>query len=276
MLAYADDVRSGAINDPTFISFVYSAPVGCDPFDEATWRIANPDADDVRIADIRHLSEQAKRLPSTMPAFHAFCLNTPTATDERWLDAASWDACADTAQLTGPVFGGLDLSAGSADLTAVVCTPSAVSSAMPVPYRTSARTMTIAAGAFAKTLAAYAIARQNNILSVARDRDRDELGLPACAVVASHKPRHIQFKLNIAADDDRALKFGLDFLDPWHQPQRCLLTICECIMFIRLHERWRNTEQSAQLLGAEPATGQDLGILGRHADARPLRIIVED
>ena len=119
MLAYADDVRSGAINDPTFISFVYSAPVGCDPFDEATWRIANPDADDVRIADIRHLSEQAKRLPSTMPAFHAFCLNTPTATDERWLDAASWDACADTAQLTGPVFGGLDLSAGSADLTAV-------------------------------------------------------------------------------------------------------------------------------------------------------------
>lgn len=118
MLAYADDVRSGGINDPTFISFVYSAPVGCDPFDEAMWRIANPDADEVRMADIRALADQAKRLPSTAPSFLAFCLNTPTATDERWLDAASWDACSDTAQLTGPVFAGLDLSAGSRDLTA--------------------------------------------------------------------------------------------------------------------------------------------------------------
>lgn len=117
MLSYADDVRSGAIVDPSFISFVYLAPLGCDPFDEAMWRLANPDADDVRIADIRHLADQARRLPSTLPSFMAFCLNMPTSADERWLDAASWDACAGTAELTGPVFAGLDLSAGSRDLT---------------------------------------------------------------------------------------------------------------------------------------------------------------
>jgi phage terminase large subunit-like protein len=61
---------------------------------------------------------QAKRLPSLEAPFKAYCLNMPVAPDARWIAPADWDACAGTAEAKGPCYGGLDLSAGPADLTA--------------------------------------------------------------------------------------------------------------------------------------------------------------
>lgn len=106
-------------DDPAFHAAVFSAPLDSDPWDEKTWRLANPDATPERMADIAALAEQAKRLPSTEPAFRAYCLNQPvSALDDRWISPADFDACRATAEPSGPCYAGLDLGSGAADLTA--------------------------------------------------------------------------------------------------------------------------------------------------------------
>lgn len=119
LLSYAEDVRSGVIVDPAFASFVWSAPLDLDPFDEATWHTANPDMTETRLRDIRAQVMQVKRLPSLLPAFNAFVLNKPTAVDARFISPQDWDACSDGADASGPCFGGLDLAGGASDLAAV-------------------------------------------------------------------------------------------------------------------------------------------------------------
>lgn len=107
-------------DDPTCYAEVFSAPLTADPWDEKTWRLANPDATPERMADIAAQAEQAKRLPSTEPAFRAYCLNQPvSALDDRWISPADFDACRGEAELRGPIYAGLDLGSGSADLSAV-------------------------------------------------------------------------------------------------------------------------------------------------------------
>ena len=136
LLRYGDDVAAGAIEDPAFASFLYTAPLEHDPFEEATWVLANPDMDAARRADIANLAQQARRLPSLMPASRAFVLNQPVATDDRFISPEDWDACAGfpaaadheaneinareshSAGFPAPCFGGLDLAGGAADLCA--------------------------------------------------------------------------------------------------------------------------------------------------------------
>lgn len=119
LIKYAEQVDDGTIADPTFVSAVYSAPIEADPWAEETWRLANPDADQHRIADIRVQALRAERLPSLEPAFRAFVLNMPTAADTRFIGPADWDACGGAAEPSGRCFGGLDLASGASDLTAV-------------------------------------------------------------------------------------------------------------------------------------------------------------
>jgi phage terminase large subunit-like protein len=119
MIRYAGQVADGTIEDPTYASAIFSAPTEADPWSEDAWRAANPDADAVRIADIRVQAMQAQRLPSREPAFRAYVLNQPVVADERFIGPADWDACAGVAEPRGPCFGGLDLSSGAADLTAL-------------------------------------------------------------------------------------------------------------------------------------------------------------
>lgn len=118
MIRYAAQVADGTITDPTFTAAIYSAPLEADPWAEDTWHAANPDADAVRIEDIRVQAAQAQHLPSREPAFRAYVLNQPVVADERFIGPADWDACAGEAEARGPCFGGLDLSSGAADLTA--------------------------------------------------------------------------------------------------------------------------------------------------------------
>lgn len=119
LIKYAGDIEAGTVEDPAFRAFIHTTPVEADPWDEATWKFANPALGDFRsLDDVRVLAAQAKRIPATEASFRAYCLNQPVATDERWIHPADWDACNAEPEPEGLCWGGLDLAAGAADLTA--------------------------------------------------------------------------------------------------------------------------------------------------------------
>jgi phage terminase large subunit-like protein len=119
LLRYAGQVKAGIITDPTLSAHVWSAPADADPWDEATWHLANPGLGDITsLEDVRVQAAQAQRLPSQAAAFRAYTLNQPVEPDTRFISALDWDACADTAEARGPCYGGLDLASGAADLSA--------------------------------------------------------------------------------------------------------------------------------------------------------------
>lgn len=106
-------------DDPTFASFVFSAPLDADPWARKTWALANPGLGDFRsLEDVQVQARQAQHLPSLESAFRAYVLNQPIGADERFIAPQDWDACRHTAEARGPCYGGLDLSSGAADLTA--------------------------------------------------------------------------------------------------------------------------------------------------------------
>lgn len=119
LIGYARDIEAGAIDDPAFRAFLYTADPAADPWSEAAWRAANPALGDFRsLDDVQVQAEQARRIPSLEASFRAYILNQPVATDDRWIAPADWDACNATAEASGPCWGGLDLAAGPADLSA--------------------------------------------------------------------------------------------------------------------------------------------------------------
>lgn len=119
LLRYGADVANGTFPDPTFRSFVWSAPMDADPWAEETWRMANPALGTFRsVEDIRSQAMQAMRVPSQEAAFRAYTLNQPVSADVRFLRPDDWDACAGTAEPLGPCWCGMDLASGAGDLTA--------------------------------------------------------------------------------------------------------------------------------------------------------------
>nr|WP_298797642.1 terminase TerL endonuclease subunit [uncultured Acetobacter sp.] len=119
LLRYGASVADGTFPDRTFKSFVWSAPMGADPWAEATWRMANPALGTFRsLEDIRSQAMQAMRVPSQEAAFRSYTLNQPVAADVRFLRPDDWDACAEEADTAGPCYCGLDLASGASDLTA--------------------------------------------------------------------------------------------------------------------------------------------------------------
>lgn len=119
LIAYAKDVEAGAVTDASFRAFIYSADMEADPWSIAAWKAANPALGDFRdLDDIRVQAERARRVPALEASFRAYILNQPIAVDDRWIAPAEWDGCATEAEASGPCFGGLDLAAGPADLSA--------------------------------------------------------------------------------------------------------------------------------------------------------------
>jgi len=96
LVRYGDQIRSGDLPpDPSFSSFVLSAPIEADWTDPEVQRAVNPaiaagwlDPEDLRIA-----CDQAKAVPSREATFRLLRLNQPIAADDRWLHARDWDAC---------------------------------------------------------------------------------------------------------------------------------------------------------------------------------------
>lgn len=122
---YAEQVISGAVEDPTFYAEIYSAPMDADWTDEDVWAKCNPALGVFRsIEEMRVECERAKRIPSQESAFRQFYLNQWLQKANRWISSEEWAAngCASIAEsdLVGRGFYGfLDLSAVS-DLTAWV------------------------------------------------------------------------------------------------------------------------------------------------------------
>ncbi len=115
-----DDAETGA--DPQTKRFLWTAPPEADPFDEATWKLANPALGAfVNIAEVRAQAETARRMPSQEASFRNLILNQRIDATAQFISASVWkENGAAPAELDGAtVRGGLDLASVS-DLTALV------------------------------------------------------------------------------------------------------------------------------------------------------------
>ncbi len=124
LIDYGLRVGRGEADDPSFHLTIFTAPEDADPWDERTWRLANPALGDFRsLEDVRRLARQARDLPSKEGAFRNLILNQRVDGTAQFLTAGVWKGCGaaiDADRLTGrPCFAALDWGA-SRDLTALV------------------------------------------------------------------------------------------------------------------------------------------------------------
>jgi len=124
LVDYGLQVNQGDIKDPSFHLTLYAAPRDADPWEPATWAMANPALDDFRsYEDVERQAAQARVVPSKEMAFRNLILNQRVSAVSRFIHKAEWDRCngaVDLAALQGrECFAGLDLSAAR-DLTAFV------------------------------------------------------------------------------------------------------------------------------------------------------------
>lgn len=122
--SYTRKVAEGVVEDPAHYGVIWAADEADDPFDEATWRRANPGlGTSPTLAYLRREAAKAKATPSYYPTFLRLSLNIREKASTRWIDLRRWDRHAgmvDRAGLKGRrAWGGLDLSAVS-DLSAWV------------------------------------------------------------------------------------------------------------------------------------------------------------
>jgi len=117
---WIDDAR--ASQDPRIVCHVYEAPAGCDLLDVEAWKAANPALGTFRsLDDLREQLTQAQRMPSAENSARNLLLNQRVSTVSPFISPDVWKSCnsAPGAEMDGPVFAGLDLSART-DLTALV------------------------------------------------------------------------------------------------------------------------------------------------------------
>lgn len=124
LIDYGKRVRDGVIDDGSFKLFLYTTPPESDPWDEETWKLANPALDDfLALSELRRLASQARRMPAKEPAFRNLHLNQRVSAERHFMTSAEWmanGAKPDLASLAGRTcYAGLDLSAVR-DLTALV------------------------------------------------------------------------------------------------------------------------------------------------------------
>jgi phage terminase large subunit-like protein len=122
--SYTRKVADRTVEDPAHYGVIWAAEESDDPFDEATWRKANPGlGTSPTLAYLRREANKAKATPNYFPTFLRLSLNVREKASTRWLDVRKWDQVAglvEEAALKGRrAWGGLDLSAVS-DLSAWV------------------------------------------------------------------------------------------------------------------------------------------------------------
>lgn len=119
---YAEAVRDGNIEDPTFLPTIYAADIADDWTDPAIWKKANPNLGvSIVERDLAAECEKAKLSPAYENTFKRLHLDLWTEQAKRWLPMDAWDECGGKLPcLIGePCWGGLDMSA-TQDLTAFV------------------------------------------------------------------------------------------------------------------------------------------------------------
>ncbi|MEU1919349.1 terminase TerL endonuclease subunit [Streptomyces albogriseolus] len=122
--SYTRKVAENVVQDPAHYGVIWAADEADDPFDEKTWRRANPGLGvSPTLAYLRREANKAQATPSYFPTFLRLSLNVREKASTRWIDVRTWDRVAgmvDEQALKGRrAWGGLDLSAVS-DLSAWV------------------------------------------------------------------------------------------------------------------------------------------------------------
>ena len=91
-------VEGEAVEDETYWGIIYTIDPGDDPFDEATWRKANPlYGISVDPADLQRMAAIAKVQAAALNEFLTKRLNVWVNADSAWMNMLQWDACADPA-----------------------------------------------------------------------------------------------------------------------------------------------------------------------------------
>jgi len=118
---YAEKVRDGKIDDPTFLPMLYGSAESDDWESEKVWKSANPNYG-VSLAP-EYMAAQAKEAaanPSYQNTFRRLHLNQWTSQKTRWLDMSAWNGAPEQPvefEQSSPVVGGIDLST-TTDLSA--------------------------------------------------------------------------------------------------------------------------------------------------------------
>ena len=113
-----DDAQGG--HDPETKLFLYTAPEDADPFCEATIRLANPAFGDFQNAkETLAMAEDARRMPAREAEFRNLILNQRVEAYSPFVTKSVWSQSGDAPEMSGMVYGGLDLSEVN-DLTALV------------------------------------------------------------------------------------------------------------------------------------------------------------
>jgi len=121
---YADKVKRGIVQDPTFLPVIYAAPVEADWRDEKVWHECNPALGDFRrLEELRMHFRKASEVPAYENTFRRLFLNQWTRQETRYYPMDKWDAC-DGPVVEGELIGrkcwsGLDL-ASTTDIAALV------------------------------------------------------------------------------------------------------------------------------------------------------------
>lgn len=124
LYCHAKRVREQPDLDPTFLPIVYEMPADADWTSMAALERCNPALGDFRSREeLEIMLARAQQIPAQQNTFRRLYCNQWTEQAERWLDMATWDACAgvvDRDALRGrPCYAGLDLSS-TKDVTALV------------------------------------------------------------------------------------------------------------------------------------------------------------
>jgi phage terminase large subunit-like protein len=118
----AEKIRDGALVDPTFLPCIFAADPADDPFDEATWKKANPNYGVTLKPEYFHqFSAKAQQSPSDETVFRTLHLNQWMSSTTKWLKAGAFENCAEQPRPGGErmCYCGIDL-ASTFDTTAFV------------------------------------------------------------------------------------------------------------------------------------------------------------
>jgi phage terminase large subunit-like protein len=119
---YAEKVRDGIIDDPSFLPVLYSAPLEADWTSPEVWRSVNPALGDFRsLEEFEIAAKRAVDVPGQQNAFRRLYLCQWTEQASRWLPMDVWDECDHPVNVAkgDTCYAGLDL-ANTQDVAALV------------------------------------------------------------------------------------------------------------------------------------------------------------
>lgn len=109
-------------HDPRTVVELHTAPMDADPFDIETVRKANPALGDMLSErEVMDMAAAARRMPAREADYRNLILNQRVDVTSPFVSQLVWKQNGEAGQLSGPVYGGLDLSE-TTDLTALVLT----------------------------------------------------------------------------------------------------------------------------------------------------------